>query len=53
MLIIAKDYLIPEDFPATSTIRRSYFEINKYLDRVIMINILYIKKFVPKNRIYY
>lgn len=27
-----KDYLSPEDFSATSTIRRSYFEINKYVD---------------------
>ena len=33
---MTKDYLDPEDFSATSTIRRSYFEINKNVDRVII-----------------
>ena len=42
MLMIAKDYLSLEEFPETSTIRCSYFEINRYVDRVIIINILYI-----------
>ena len=40
---MTKDYLDPEDFSATSTIRRSYFEINKNVDRLTIKNILYIK----------
>ena len=39
---MTKDYLDPEDFSATSTIRRSYFEINKNVDRLTIKNILYI-----------
>ena len=44
ILIMTKDYLDPEDFSATSTIRRSYFEINKIVDRLTIKNILYIRK---------
>ena len=49
---MTKDYLDPEDFSATSTIRRSYFEINKNVDRLTIKNILYILK-ITYQRIRY